>query len=143
MKIKIVKIKVQDADQEFDSSAFIMGKHTVISTHAELKEEKDGLYWHVFFTYSDFEIATAETLKKEDKALLKAFHTEVLEFVKTYSSVSLTVKNSIINSIDNLPDMRTSDDFARLRNIGKGTVTAHSLFFEELLDKIYKYSFNY
>lgn len=143
MKIKIVKIKVEDADQEFDSSAFISGKHTVVSTHAELKEEEDGLYWHAFFTFHDFEIATAATKVNEEKSLLKVFLVEVLEFVKTHPTASTKAKSAVLGSIEHIAGFRTMDDFLKLRNIGKGTVTSNSLFFEELLEKAYRYSFNY
>ncbi|WP_432672940.1 hypothetical protein [Flavobacterium sp. SM2513] len=143
MKIKIVKIKVEDAGQEFDSSAFISGKHTVVSTHAELKEEDDGLYWHAFFTFHDFEIVTAATRKKEEKELYRAFHQEVLEFLKTHPTATSKAKNIVMDNFDNLTSIRGMNDFMKLRNMGKSTLTSNSLFFEELLEKIYSYSFNY
>ena len=51
MKIKTIKIKVTQDNQDFDLSEFFTGSNTIYSTNAQLIQEADGLYWHAFFTY--------------------------------------------------------------------------------------------
>ena len=52
MKIKTIKIKVTQDNQDFDLSEFFTGSNTIYSTNAQLIQEADGLYWHAFFYVS-------------------------------------------------------------------------------------------
>ena len=139
MKIKIIKIKTEATDQEFDSSAFISGLHTIISTHAELKKEENGLYWHVLFTYESKEAWTPVSPKKAEKTSRRSLNQEIFAFVNNHPTASGLAKNGVLKNIDYMPDMAIINDFERLRNVGKRTLVTNKLFFEELLDIIYKY----
>ena len=103
MKIKTIKIKVTQNNQDFDLSEFFTGSNTIYSTNAQLIQEADGLYWHAFFTYQqqggNFQFPQKYSTSKEKKAP-DGFEEALLEFIETKTNASVRTKNSIKCNFD-------------------------------------------
>ena len=93
MKIKTIKIKVTQDNQDFDLSEFFTGSNTIYTTNAQLIQEEDGLYWHAFFTYQQqggsYLFSKKHSISNEKKAP-DGFEEALLEFVKTNKILQVT-----------------------------------------------------
>ena len=142
MKIKTIKIKVTQDNQDFDLSEFFTGSNTIYSTNAQLIQEADGLYWHAFFTYQqqggNFQFPQKYSTSKEKKAP-DGFEEALLEFVKTKTNVSRRVKNSIKGDSDIVYTFEKVEDFLKLKSLGKGSINKEKDFLLEVLEFIKKY----
>lgn len=142
MKIKTIKIKVTQDNQEFDLSEFFTGSNTIYSTNAQLIQEEDGLYWHAFFTYKNeygYQIPKMLSKLAEEKTAPDGFEEALLEFVKTKTNVSRRVKNSINWDSDIVYTFEKIEDFLKLKSLGKGSVNKEKDFLLEVLEFIKKY----
>ena len=80
MKIKTIKIKVTQDNQDFDLSEFFTGSNTIYTTNAQLIQEEDGLYWHAFLLINNKVVIFSfpknivhQKKKKHQMALKKLF----------------------------------------------------------------------
>jgi hypothetical protein len=142
MKIKTIKIKVTQDNQDFDLSEFFTGSNTIYSTNAQLIQEADGLYWHAFFTYQQqggsYLFSKKHSISNEKKAP-DGFEEALLEFVKTKTNVSRRVKNSINWDSDIVYTFEKVEDFLKLKSLGKGSINKEKVFLLEVLEFIKKF----
>ena len=142
MKIKTIKIKVTQDNQDFDLSEFFTGSNTIYSTNAQLIQEEDGLYWHAFFTYKNengYQIPKMLSRLAEEKKAPDGFEEALLEFVKTKTNVSRRVKNSINWDSDIVYTFEKVEDFLKLKSLGKGSINKEKVFLLEVLEFIKKF----
>lgn len=136
MKIKTIKVKVTQDNQDFDLSEFFTGSHTIYSTNAQLIQEEDGLYWHAFFTYkkeNDFEIPKRLNKLIEKEKAPSDYEEEVLQLIKKNNEISARVRNAIQCNLDAIYYCKTINEFEKLRNLGKKSILENEAFFNEIL----------
>ena len=142
MKIKTIKIKVTQDNQDFDLSEFFTGSNTIYSTNAQLIQEADGLYWHAFFTYQQqggsYLFSKKHSISNEKKAP-DGFEEALLEFVNTKTNVSRRVKNSIKGDSDIVYTFEKAEDFIILKSLGKGSINKEKEFLLNVLEFIKKF----
>ena len=142
MKIKTIKIKVTQDNQDFDFSEFFSGSNTIYSTSAQLIQEEDGLYWHAFFTYQQqggsYLFSKKHGISNEKKAP-DGFEEALLEFVNTKTNVSRRVKNSIKGDSDIVYTFEKVEDFIILKSLGKGSINKEKEFLLNVLEFIKKF----
>ena len=142
MKIKTIKIKVTQDNQEFDLTEFFTGSNTIYTTNAQLIQEEDGLYWHAFFTYQQ-QGGTFQFPKKygttTEKTAPDGFEEALLEFIKTKPNIDARTKNSIKCNVDTVFNFEKIEEFKKLRHIGKGSINKEKNFLLELLEFIKNY----
>ena len=142
MKIKTIKIKVTQDNQDFDLSEFFTGSNTIYTTNAQLIQEEDGLYWHAFFTYQqqggNFQFPQKYSTSKEKKAP-DGFEEALLEFIETKTNASVRTKNSIKCNLDNVYTFKKAEDFLKLKSLGKGSINKEKVFLLEVLEFIKKF----
>ena len=142
MKIKTIKIKVTQDNQDFDLSEFFTGSNTIYSTSAQLIQEEDGLYWHAFFTYQQqggsYLFSKKHGISNEKKAP-DGFEEALLEFIETKTNASVRTKNSIKCNLDNVYTFKKAEDFLKLKSLGKGSINKEKVFLLEVLEFIKKF----
>ena len=142
MKIKTIKIKVTQDNQDFDLSEFFTGSNTIYSTNAQLIQEEDGLYWHAFFTYKqvgDTYLFSQKQIPSNEKTAPDGFEEALLEFVKTKTNVSRGVKNRIKWEPDSVYTFEKIEDFFKLKSLGKVSINKEKVFLLEVLEFIKKF----
>jgi len=136
MKIKTIKIKVTQDNQEFDFTEFFTGSNTIYTTNAQLIQEEDGLYWHAFFTYkneNNFEIPKRLSKLIEKEKAPSDYEEEVLQLIRKNNDISARVRNAIQCNLDAIYYFKTINEFEKLRNLGKKSILENEAFFNEIL----------
>lgn len=136
MKIKTIKIKVTQDNQDFDLSEFFTGSNTIYSTNAQLIQEEDGLYWHAFFTYKNengFQIPKRLSKLIEEEKAPSDYEEEILRVIKKNNDISARVRNAIQCNVDAIYYFKTINEFEKLRNLGKKSILENEAFINEIL----------
>ena len=139
MKIKTLKIKVEKANQEFDFKDFLTGNNTIHQTTATLQKEKDGLYWHVFMTYTPSENNRFSRLPMETKDYPEGFEDAIYDYVRNNPPNKIRVRGAVISSVERLLSVQELSHFTFLNTIGDTSLAQDHDFFVGLLAIIKKY----
>jgi hypothetical protein len=147
MKIKTLKIKVENENQEFDFADFFEGNYTIYKTEASLQKEKDGYYWHAFITFEPngatpyFDaIQNFNILQRKEITLPKGFEDEVNNYLKNNPPKKARSQNLMKCNIEKLWGIENLNDFNKIKNLGKISIREDAVFYQGLLDIIKKYN---
>jgi hypothetical protein len=143
MKIKTLKIKVENNNQEFDFNDFFEGSNTIYKTEASLQKEKDGYYWHAFITYEPKTgIPYYKSIPQKETILPEGFKEEIMIYISNNPTSSTRAKNTISSNMEKVFCMYEFKDFYKLRNLGKKSFEKETDFFKGILDIVKKYNKN-
>jgi hypothetical protein len=131
MKIKTIRIKIEDDIQEFNVTDFDITNATLYDKIAHVVQEADGLYWHVMLFYQpNSNISGIQNLQKVD-----IIRREVAAYIDQ-SKPPMRIRNGILSSIVRYEEIKTREDFRRIKQIGYGSINLSPEVFDEVL-KIY------
>jgi|GEM_PF-3647577 len=139
MKIKILKIKVENENQDFDFKDFFVGSNTLYNTTANIVKEDDGLYWHAFITYEPQNNYLSASIPRQEKKLPEGFEEEIRAYLKKEPPKKTRSKNAVLSNIENILNIKETKEFARLRNITEKNVFEDVDFFTAVLEIIKKH----
>jgi hypothetical protein len=139
MKLKTLKLKVTNDQQEYDFSQFLTGSNTVYNTIAHFEKEGDECYWYVLITYEPQGFIPTPTTKK---ALPEGFEQEIKEYTEQNPPKSSRIKNNLMFYVERLIDVKEITDFSMFRNIGKQACANDAEYLTGLLAIIKKYQKN-
>ena len=96
MKVKTIRIKIEDDIQEFNVTDFGITSATLYDKIAHVVQEADGLYWHVMIFYQP---SYTSTVIKETKVKYRdEIESEISKYFKQCHP-STRVRNGIYQSI--------------------------------------------
>lgn len=133
MKIKTIRIKIEDDIQEFNVTDFGITSATLYDKIAHVVQEADGLYWHVMIFYQP---SYTSTVIKETKVKYRdEIESEISKYFEQCRP-STRVRNGIYQSISQYKEIKTREDFRRVKNIGRSSIRENQQIFDYIL-KIY------
>ncbi len=140
MLIKILKIKVQQDNQEFQLENWLSNYNYIHSTTAKLVKEKKDYYWHVLISFeSKLDLySNVSNLIKDNEAPI-GFNEEIVNYLENCKSINSRIKNSIQFYQDELFQIEELQDFKRIRGIGIKTFSENEYFLNSILNIINKY----
>lgn len=134
MKIKTIRIKIEDDIQEFNVTDFEITNATLYDKIAHVVQEADGLYWHVMIFYQpNSNITGINNLQTVD-----IIRREVAVYLEQ-TKPSIRVRNGIFSSIVRYEEIKTREDFRRVKQIGYGSINLFPEIFDEVLKIFDKY----
>lgn len=138
MKLKTLRIKIENDNQTFELSDFFEGNTTLYDKFTHIVDEPDGKYWHVMIFYtSDYTAFSKPKIPKTE--IPKELIIEIHEFIKINPPISKKVLNNINANIESLIDIESTEDFKRFRSLGAKTLAKESVFLNGILEIIKKY----
>jgi len=139
MKIKTLKIKVENENQDFDFQEFFTGSNQIFYTAAHVVKEEGGMYWYAFITYEPQKSYSPLPIPRQEIELPKGFADEIKSYVRSASANKTRCKNAILGGMDQLPKIKEIEGFYLLRNLSNKSVNEDSDFFAAVLEIIKKY----
>jgi hypothetical protein len=140
MKIKTLKIKVEKDDQEIDFSEFLEGSNVIYKTKATLQKEKDGHYWHVFFTFEPKSDTTyVRPIPPQKVSLPEGFEDAIMNYLEDTQHISSRIFHAIRGNLEGLLRVHSLENFKLLSKLGKKSIEDNPDFFQGLLNIIEKY----
>ena len=137
MKIKNLRIKINSDNQEFDLKDFFTGSNTIYTTIAQVVKEKDGYYWHAFFTYESK--SNYFSILEEDKHTPLAFIDEVNELLKTQPPKKVQTRNAIKSNMARMYGFISIENFSILKGLGKTCIETDQELLTQILQIAHKH----
>lgn len=140
MLIKILKIKVEQNNQEFQLENWLSNYNYIHSTTAKLVKEKKDYYWHVLISFeSKLDLySNVSNYTKDYKAPIE-FNEEIDNYLENCKSINSRIKNSVKFYQDELFQIKEIEDFKRIRGIGIKSFSENENFLKSILNIINKY----
>ena len=137
MRIKTLRIKVENDNQDFNFSDFFEGSNTIYTTNTQLIKEGEHYYWYAFFTYKR-DVSYIPTFPK--KVFPAGFEAEVESFISEKFPQNGAFAGNLRYSMDRLIDCKSIKDIRMIKNFGPKRIADNLSILEELLEIIKKYN---
>lgn len=138
MKIKILKIKIENSNQDFDFADFFEGSNTIFNTNSQLVKEGKDYFWHLLITYEQKYTSFPFTKTEKKKAPIE-FEEEILKLIHNFPTKNVRVKNALKSYIDELYYFSSPNEFNNIRRLGKKSITENPEIFDEVWKTIEKH----
>lgn len=139
MKIKTLKIKVENENNEYAIPGFYALTNIIYSTKAELIREDDVYYWLVMIAFEPKVTIMPGSSKVTYKQLPNGFKEAAQKYINKEPTSKVRVKNCVNFYLEDLIDIKKMDDFKRFRGLGGKTIHEEFKFLSGLLDIIRSY----
>lgn len=139
MKIKTLKIKVENENNEYAIPGFYALTNIIYSTKAELIREDDAYYWLVMIAFEPKVAIMPGSSKVTYKQLPNGFKEAAQKYIIKEPTSKVRVKNCVNFYLEDLIDVKKMDDFKRFRGLGGKTIHEEFKFLSGLLDIIRSY----
>lgn len=142
MKIKTLKIKAEDVEQEYDLAVLLERYCTIYKTEVSLQREKNCLFWYILIMYEPLGYTFFSNTTSTKKTILpEGFEQEVLDYIDKNNRLTRPIIMSALKfNLNYLLEIEKLEDFIKCRNIGLKTIIKDKVFFQGLLNVIQKYN---
>lgn len=140
MKIRTLKIKVEQETQEYCLETMFTTHNDIHSTTATLVKENKQYFWHVLISYvpnRNFYSNVPRYSNDEDAPY--GFKEEINNFIENSKNKIPRVKNCIRVYQNQLYKIQKLEDFNRIRGIGKKSIYDDQYFLNSILNIINKH----
>ncbi len=137
MKIKTIKLKVENDNQEFDFNQFLEGNNTIYNLHAQLLQEGKHKYWHVLFTYSPTIVHSFLNTPKQSPPI--GFENEIRAYMEKNTLKTKAIVNTLKANITDLGSVKELSDFGKFRNFGAKKIKDNEAYLKAIIKIIKKH----
>lgn len=136
MKIKTLKIKVENESQEFAIPSFYALTNIIYSTRAELIREDGEYYWIIMIAFEPKVDIFPGISRVTNKQLPIGFKEAAKKYINMESTKKIRVKNCVNLYLEELIEVKNMNDFKQIRGLGGKTIINEFKFLSGLLEII-------
>lgn len=136
MKIKTLKIKVENENYEYPLPDFYTLANIIYSIRADLIRENDEYYWMIMIVFEP----KVDILQGSSKPLYNrlpiGFKEAIDDYILNYNLTNLRVKNCINLYLEDLIEFKQINDFKKIKGLGNKSLFVEYNFLSGLLEII-------
>lgn len=139
MKIKTLKIKVEQSEQEISLLDYFELNNTIYNTSASMVMEGEDYFWYVLIAFEP-KLPFFNYRNKAAAVLPTGFEAALKKYALSTTCNNVRLYNRIMYYSNELVGFTSLDDFKRLRGIGSKTIDQDVTFLTGLLVVIQQFS---